>query len=63
MSSSEDDEKYWIHPYIQNNINCRIFVAANELMQDDVKFQYSYRIKKESKHGYCSNALQLQLVL
>lgn len=40
--------KYWIHPYIQNNINCRIFVAANELMQDDVKFQSFYRMKKES---------------
>jgi len=40
--------RYWVHPYIQNNINCRIFVAANELIQDDVKFQSFYRMSKES---------------
>jgi hypothetical protein len=64
MSSSENDDaialywyyqnqkkrkrRYLVHPYIQNNINCRIFVAANELIQDDVKFQSFYRMSKES---------------
>lgn len=40
--------KYWIYPQIENNVNCRIFVAADELMQDNVKFKSFYRMSKES---------------
>jgi len=63
MSSSEDDDcipsnwyrnrkikkrRYCVRPYIQNNVNCRIFVAANESIQDNVKFQSFHRMSKES---------------
>jgi len=63
MSSSEDDDfialysyyrnrknkkrRYWIHPYIQKNVDCHIFVAVNKLMQDNVKFQSFYHMSKE----------------
>lgn len=39
----KNKRKYLVHLYIQNNVNCRIFVAANELMQDDIKFQSFYQ--------------------
>lgn len=63
MSSSSDDDilecyvylrlrkkrkRYWRHPYIENNINCRLFVAANELSQDDTKCLSLYRMSKET---------------
>lgn len=41
--------KYWIHPYIERNINCRLFVAARELSEDDSVFQSFYRM---TKHTY-----------
>lgn len=40
--------KYWIHPYIERNINCRVFVAAQELQYDDKKFLSFYRMSKET---------------
>lgn len=40
--------KLWIHPYIQRNINCRLFVAAKELQETDSKFLAFYRMTKES---------------
>ncbi|XP_047525133.1 protein ALP1-like [Pieris napi] len=40
--------KYWIHPYIERNINCRVFVAAQELQHDDKKFLSFYRMSKET---------------
>lgn len=63
MSSSSDEDilacyiynrlrkkrkRYWRHPYIEENINCRLFVAAKELVQDDEKFLSMYRMKKET---------------
>lgn len=63
MSSSSDDDilacyvylrlrkkrkRYWRHPYIENNINCRLFVAAKELSHDDTKFLSMYRMSKET---------------
>lgn len=32
-------KRYRVHLYIQNNVYCQIFVAANKLMQDNIKFQ------------------------
>ena len=40
--------KYWVHPYIVNNINCRSFVAAKQLNLDPVKFEQFYRMTQES---------------
>lgn len=41
-------KQYWRHPYIERNINCRLFVAAKELSQDDAKFQCMYRMTKKT---------------
>ena len=30
----------WVHPYIEKNMNCRLFVAAKELQQTDSKFSH-----------------------
>ena len=38
----------WVHPYIERNINCRLFVAAKELNQTDAKFKAFYRMSKDS---------------
>lgn len=40
--------KFWIHPYIQRNNHCRLFVSARELQETDVKFIAFYRMSKES---------------
>lgn len=33
--------RFWVHPYIEKNINCRAFVAARELHEnDDEKFRH-----------------------
>lgn len=41
-------KRYWRHPYIENNIYCRAFVASKELLQDDEKFLCMYRMQKET---------------
>jgi len=33
----------------KKNVNCRIFVAVNELMRDNVTFQSFYRMSKEKE--------------
>lgn len=63
MSSSSDEEalvlyrqlrkrrgrrRYWVHPYIETNIQCRLFVAAAALQETDVKFQSMYRMSKST---------------
>ncbi|CAI6359011.1 unnamed protein product [Macrosiphum euphorbiae] len=40
--------KYWVHPYIEKNINCRTFVAARELQETDATFLAFYRMSRES---------------
>jgi hypothetical protein len=64
MSSSEEDaitcyiylrlrkkrKKHWLHPYIAKNINSRLFVAAQQLPQDDAKFQAMYKMSKQTYH-------------
>ncbi|CAH1989060.1 unnamed protein product [Acanthoscelides obtectus] len=42
------NRRYWVHPYIERNIKCRLFVAAKELQQTDAKFLSLYRMSKES---------------
>lgn len=44
----EVQRKHWVHPYLRNNVNTRLFVAANELNQSDRKFMAFYRMSKES---------------
>lgn len=62
MSSSDEDviacymylrlrrkrKKYWVHPYVAKNISCRLYKAAQQLSQDDVKFRAMYRMSKQS---------------
>jgi len=36
-----------MHPYIKNNRNRNVFVAAKELLKDDRKFHSFYRMSKE----------------
>lgn len=43
-----NSRKYWIHPYIQRNLRCRLFIAAKELQESDAKFLAFYRMSKES---------------
>lgn len=40
--------KCWINPYIEKNINCRLFVAAKELQESDSRFLAFYRMRKET---------------
>ena len=40
--------KYWVHPYNERNLQCRLFVAAKELQESDAKFLAFYRMSKES---------------
>ena len=37
---------YWLHPYIQRNINCHLFVAAKELTEPGEKFQCMSKMTK-----------------
>jgi hypothetical protein len=39
--------KWWMHPYIKNNRNRNVFVAAIELLKDERKFHSFYRMSKE----------------
>lgn len=62
MSSSEEEDiafymylrlrrrrkRFWRHPYIERNINCRLFVAAQELILNDERFQSMYRMTKRT---------------
>ncbi|KAG8279226.1 hypothetical protein J6590_004033 [Homalodisca vitripennis] len=40
--------EHWVHPYLRNNVNSRLFVAARELSQSDRKFKSFYRMTKDS---------------
>lgn len=40
--------EHWVHPYIKENANLRLFVAAQELSQTDRKFIAFYRMSKET---------------
>lgn len=40
--------RFWIHPYIRNNVNCRLSVAAREMRETDNKFVGFYRMSKDS---------------
>jgi len=40
--------EHWVHPYIKENSNLRLFVAAQELSQTDRKFIAFYRMSKET---------------
>ena len=40
--------RWWVHPYIESNINCRMFVAARDLQENDETFIYFYRTRKET---------------
>lgn len=42
------ERKYWVTPYISNNINRGAFVCAKELGYDEDKFKSFYRMSKES---------------
>jgi len=45
----KQQKRFWVHPYLEKNISCRLFVAAKELQQTDAKFIAFYRM---SKQGY-----------
>ena len=40
--------KHWIHPYIRNYANFRLFVTTKELSESDRKLMTFYRMSKES---------------
>jgi len=42
--------EYWRHPYIEKNINYRLFIAAGQLNQTDGKFIAFYRMSKDLKY-------------
>ncbi len=37
--------RFWLHPYIEKNLNYRLFVAAKELQECDSKFLAFYGMK------------------
>ncbi len=42
--------RFWLYPYIEKNLNCRLFVAAKELEECDSKFLAFHRMKKDTYH-------------
>jgi hypothetical protein len=32
----EQEKRFWVHPYIEKNIRCRLFVAAEGLQETDL---------------------------
>ncbi len=42
--------RFWLHPYIEKNLNCSLFVAVKELHECDSKFLAFYRMKKDTYH-------------
>lgn len=40
--------RFWVHPYLENNFQNRLFVAAKQLELSDVKFVAFYRMTKQS---------------
>ena len=43
----KQEKRCWVHPYLEKNIRCRLFVAAKELQQTDCKFIAFYRMSKQ----------------
>jgi hypothetical protein len=43
----KQEKRCWVHPYLEKNICCRLFVAAKELQQTDSKFVAFYRMSKQ----------------
>jgi hypothetical protein len=41
-------KKHWRHQYIAKTINSRLFVAAQQLPQDDAIFQAMYKMPKQT---------------
>ncbi|KAF2902871.1 hypothetical protein ILUMI_03313 [Ignelater luminosus] len=41
-------KQFWIYPYIETNVNRRLFIAAQELSEDEAKFQTFYRMRKQT---------------
>jgi hypothetical protein len=42
----KQEKRCWVHPYLEKNIRCRLFVAAQELQQTDSKFIAFYHMSK-----------------
>ncbi len=40
--------RFWLHPYIEKNLNCRLLVATKELQECDSKFLAFYWMKKDT---------------
>jgi hypothetical protein len=40
--STKKRRALWMHPYMRRNFDCRPFIAAQELSQDDRRFQSFY---------------------
>lgn len=40
--------RFWVHPYIEINMDRRLFICARELSEDDAKFKACYRMCKSS---------------
>jgi hypothetical protein len=43
----KQEKRCCVHPYLEKNIHCRLFVAAKELQQTDSKFIAFYRMSKQ----------------
>lgn len=41
-------KRYRLNPYIEKNINCRLFVAVRELVENEYVFHICYRMSKNS---------------
>ena len=38
--------RFWVHPYLQNNHDKRLYLAAKEMDECDEKFKSFYRMRK-----------------
>ena len=38
--------RFWVHPYLKNNNDKRLFIAAKQMTESDDKFRSFYRMSK-----------------
>lgn len=53
--------RFRVDPYLERNVNCRLFVAVSELQLDEAKFHMFYTMTKET-YGLLLNRIRPEIV-
>jgi len=54
LKSKKKKRKFWIHPYLANNINRNEYVSSRELLLHPERIKSFYRMSKESFSELCN---------